>query len=792
MHLRIRGAREHTLAGVDLDLPHQALIVFTGPSGSGKSSLAFDTLHAESRRRFVEALAGNLRAQFGGTHKPAFDLLTGLTPSIGVAQGGLAAPHPRATVGSLVEIHDLLRVLWGRTGRQHCPRCDADVTPRTVDAVLAELSVLPEGTRLVLCAPVARGRTGPIAPLVAELNAQGFARLRVDRVSMALDEARVDDPSTPYDVDVVIDRLKWAPDKRDRLQEAVGVALSSGHGAVVAECDGVDRAFTVRARCVACAVELPELSPRLFSTHSPLGACPACQGVGTVVDVDLDALVVDADLSVAAGALDAWKGTARTRALATLRERGVDVDAAWSSLSWEHRELVLHGDPVGLGRGVPPPATPPAFEGAVAAVRRRGDSPALAARPCPTCAGTRMSEAARSARVAGTRLERVLGCALSELPAWLGSLPRDAVTAPIVDEIGRRLDVLLRTGLGYVTLARRADTLSGGELQRVRLAAQAGNQLSGVLYVLDEPTAGLHPQDTAALLSVLRDLRDAGNTVLVVEHDPDVIDAADLVVDFGPGAGREGGRVVFQGTPAELRAADTLTGRWLSGRLALPPRTPRAPRGHLVVEGATGHNLRDVTVPVPLGMLVGVAGPSGAGKSSLVEDTLARALEGRADALPHRALRGRETVTRLVRVDASPLGRSRRSNPATATKVWDSVRDLLSRTAEARVRGFGPERFSLAVPGGRCEACEGEGVRRIELQLLPDVEVPCEVCDGRRFDEATLSVTWHGHSAGDLLAMPIHAARALFAAVPAVSGMLATLDALGLGYLPLGQRADTL
>ncbi len=790
MHLTLRGAREHNLQGVDLDLPRERLLVFCGPSGSGKSSLAFDTLHAESQRRFVEALSGHVRALLGATRKPAFEVLTGLTPSIGVAQRGHVAPHPRSTVATLVEVHDLLRVLYARTGRQHCPRCDADVTPRTVDAVLHELAALPERSRLVVCAPVARKRPGGAATLLAELGRQGFVRARVDGVQVALDEAPSVDARVPHDVDVVIDRIVWSQERRERLHEAVGTALAAGAGAVLVEVDGVDRAFATQARCVPCGVSLPELSPRLFSFNSPHGACPTCHGLGVAQRIDAERLVTDASRSLAEGALEGWTPTARKLAVAELGRRGVDVHAPWSALPWEHRELALHGDGEDAGKdGLLKGRT---LEGALRAAERRMPDHLLDTTACAACGGARLGEAARFVRVQGIAMHEVLARPIDAAAAWIDALPTDPVSTPVREELARRVGVLARTGLGYVQLDRAATTLSGGELQRVRLAAQAGNQLSGVLYVLDEPTAGLHPSDTAALVRVLEDLRDAGNTVLVVEHDPSVIAAADLVVEFGPGAGAQGGRVVFCGTPDALRAANTATGDWLSGRASIPVPTGRVPSGHLTLKGARGHNLDNIMVRFPLGVMCGVTGVSGSGKSSLVDDTLARALAGRRDALPHEELTGRERVLRIVRVDQSPLGRSARSNPATATKIWDTVRQLLAKTPEAKVRGFGPERFSLAVPGGRCEACEGEGVRRVEMQLLPDVHVPCETCGGRRFDEATLAVTWRGHSAAELLALPVSRARQVFSSLPAIAGVLGTMEALGLGYLPLGQGADTL
>ncbi len=791
MDIRIRGASEHNLRSVDLDLPREKLIVFTGPSGSGKSSLAFDTLHAESQRRFVEALSSYVRQQFGPTRKPAYELLTGLTPSIGVAQRGLVAPSPRSTVGTLTELHDLLRVLWARAGAPHCPRCGAAVSRTPADAIVRALLAL-EGARLVVCAPIARKRLGGLKPLLEGLAGQGFVRVRVDGTTVAIDEVPPIDARVPHDLDVVVDRIKVAADRKDRIQEAVDAALRAGHGALVAEIDGVDRVFTAVLRCFACDLDLPEPSPRLFSFNSPLGACPDCQGLGVTRTVDVDRLVPDPTRTLADGAVEGWKGAVKRALEAAVRARGVPTDVPWSQLGWEQRHLVLYGD---AAPGAGTAATDlPRLEGAVALAEKRGL--ALEERPCPGCGGARLGPAARAVKLADRSLPEFSACSLEEARAILAALPDSPVIAPLREELGRRLDFLLRTGLGYLTLDRNAATLSGGELQRLRLAAQAGNQLSGVLYVLDEPTAGLHPEDTRALVAVLTDLRDAGNTVLVVEHDLDVIRAADLVVDFGPGAGRAGGQIVFVGSPDALLEADTATGRWLSGRERIPAVPPRRVTRWLTLTGARGHNL-SLDARIPLDALVGVTGVSGSGKSSLVEDTLGRALTrrlglGGPEPLPFDRLEGAEAIVRIVRVDQSPLGRSSRSNPATATRIWDPIRQLYAKTPEAKLRGFGPERFLFNQPGGRCEACEGEGVRRVAMQFLPDVTVPCEVCDGRRFDEATLTVTWKGASIADVLAMPVREARGLFSSVPAIAGPLTTLDALGLGYLALGQPGDTL
>jgi excinuclease ABC subunit A len=767
--LSIRGAREHNLRDLDLDLPTGKLIVFCGPSGSGKSSLAWDTLHAESQRRFVEALSSSVRAAFGATRKPAFDRIEGLTPSIGVAQRGQVAPSARETVATLTEVHDLAQVLFARCGVQHCPTCGVPLPLQTLDVIVRTLAGLPDGTRVEICATVARGRSGGIKPLLAELARQGVARIRLDGRTFPLDEAPAVDARLPHTLDVVVDRIVTAPDRRDRLNEAVDTALRMGRGTLVVAIAGEDCSFATRPYCVRCDRLLPDLAPRLFSYASPLGACAGCQGLGRVREVD-EALLVQPGRSLREGAVATWRGQARRLLEAAAEKRGIDLDTPWSSLPWEARDWVLSGDDEAEG------------------ARRAAVRANLALRegPCGDCAGARLGEAARNVRIGELTLPAWLALDTRRAADRLGTLPDGPILGPLRHEIARRLAVLLDTGLGYVALDRAATTLSTGELQRVRLAAQAGNQLSGVLYVLDEPTAGLHPREVGALVGVLRRLRDAGNTVLAVEHDPDVILAADHVVEFGPGAGVEGGRVVYAGPPGGMR--DTPTGRWLRGQAAIEP-SAREPSGWLAVRGARGNNLRNLDVRLPLGVLAGVCGVSGSGKSTLVLDTLAARLSG-GQALAHDGIDG--AVARVVRVDARPIGRSTHGTVASALGVWEAIRKLLAATPEAKVRGFGPERFSLARPGGRCEACAGEGTRRVAMVLLPDVFVPCEVCDGQRFDEATLAVSWRGWSPAALLSMPVRRSRALFAALPAISEPLGTLDHLGLGYLLLGQGTDTL
>lgn len=772
--LRVEGASEHNLRSVTAEVPHHALTVVCGVSGSGKTTLAFDTLHAESQRRFVESMSSWVRAQVGQAPRPRYETMTGLLPSIGVAQRTVSGPSVRATVATSAELHDLFAVLYARAGTQHCPGCGSVVRATPVDLIVRELCALPEGTPLVLLARVANRRAGPLRPLFEAHARQGFLRGRVDGEAVLFDEAPPAG-SGPFDVDVVVDRLKVGPERRERVQEAVATALKLGRGALTAELPGEVREYASRPRCGRCDRELPLLAPRLFSLNSPVGACPGCRGAGVVTEVETGA-VVDPALSLAEGAALPWSDAQRTTMMRWAEREGIPTDVPWSALPWQARDRLLSGDEK--------------TDGILAVARKRPDERYTRERACPACAGARLSPEARAVTWGGRSLSERLDLTVQETLSALADGERTLVTAPVLDELARRLGFLVRVGLDYIPLSRAAGTLSGGEWQRLRLGAQVGNQLSGVLYVLDEPTAGLHASDTTRLVDLLRELVAAGNTLLVVEHDPAVIDAADRVIEVGPGAGAEGGGIVFTGTPAELRRADTLTGRWLSGRERVAPHARLRPRGTLVLRGLSGRNLRG-DAEFPLGCLVAVTGPSGAGKSSLVADTLAPLLVDRVG-LPVERFEGRERVGRLVTVNATALARSARSTVATATRIFDPIRQLFARTPEAKVRGFGAERFSTAVAGGRCEACQGEGARRVSMHVLPDVLVPCEVCEGQRFDEATLAVMWKGHSIGEVLATRVHEARALFGAVPAIGGVLETLDALGLGYLPLGQGVDTL
>jgi len=715
MPISVVNARENNLRGVSLELPTGALIVFTGVSGSGKSSLAFDTLHAEGRRRLVDALASSHRALLNAGRRPEVDAISGLPPTLAVAQRGGAAAGKRTTIGTLTDVTPLLRILFARCGVQHCPTCDRVVTPRPPEAIVAAITALPEGKRLTLLAPRVRGEAGSHRSLFKGMQEGGFVRVRVDGAISRLEDLAPLDARVAHDIDVVVDRIRTGPGKEGRLAESVRLALKAGDGRVIADVDGEEQFFSEKAWCGHCQVSWPAISERLLSFSRPGGACEGCKGLGSV----------------------------------TVQEAG------------EERVAV-----------------------------------------CEVCEGRRLSSVGAAIRLNDESLPALSARPLDAVPARLAALeasgaPGLASVGPVLEELRHRLGVLEDVGLGYLSLDRTGPTLSGGELQRVRLAGCAGSRLSGVLYVLDEPTAGLHPDDTERLIVLMTRLRDAGGTVLVVEHDPAVINAADHCVDFGPGAGPEGGELIFEGTPQALREADTATGRWLSGREAPPPRPGRKPRRHLTLRGATGHNLAGVDARFALRAFTAVTGVSGAGKSSLVFDTLRRALAAQLGQsgpapLPFEALEGAEDVLRLVAVDDAPVGRSPRSMPATALQIWDPLRRLFAATKASRIRGFAASHFSLAHRGGRCEACKGQGAVEVDLGFLAGVYVPCDHCQGRRFAPDTLAVRYRDLDLSQVLELTVREARERFAGHPSLDGPLSAADAVGLGYLPLGRGAQTL
>ena len=828
--IRIRGARTHNLRNLDLDIPRDRLVVVTGLSGSGKSSLAFDTLYAEGQRRYVESLSAYARQFLAVMDKPDVDHIEGLSPAIAIEQKA-ASHNPRSTVGTVTEIHDYLRLLFARAGVPHCPEHGTPLEAQTVSQMVDQVLQMPEGTAVLLLAPLVQQRKGSHDSTLRDLQSQGFVRARIDGQVHELDAAPELDARRKHSIDAVIDRLRLRPDAAQRLAESFETALrlSGGTARVVTleeqEAGAPGLLFSNRHACPDCGHAVPTLEPKMFSFNSPAGACPACDGLGEQPFFDPARLVAFPHLSLAGGAVRGWDrhNAHYLQLIRTLAAHyGFDIEEPWQELPERVREMLLHGsgDEVitfsyATARGAATERQHP-FEGMLRNIERRWtetDSPAVreelakfrGLRPCPDCGGSRLNRDARHVQVGGRTLPAITRLSVREaaglhgalrLPGWRGE-----VAGKVVHEIAERLRFLVDVGLDYLTLDRSADSLSGGEAQRIRLASQVGSGLTGVMYILDEPSIGLHQRDNARLLATLCRLRDLGNTVIVVEHDEDAILAADHVVDLGPGAGVHGGPVVAAGTPAEIRAApDSLTGQYLSGarRIEVPAlRTPPQPGRELRVIGATGNNLQDVTVGFPVGLFTCVTGVSGSGKSTLVNDTLLRrALAqlggGPSDAAPCRGLEGLGHIDRVIEIDQDPLGRTPRSNPATYTGLFGGLRELFAQVPEARSRGYDVGRFSFNVKGGRCEACQGDGVMRIEMHFLPDVYVPCDACGGRRYNRETLEIRYRGLNIHEVLEMTVEDALPFFRNIPAVHPKLQTLMDVGLGYLKLGQNATTL
>jgi len=843
--IRVRGARTHNLKNIDLDIPKHSLVVITGLSGSGKSSLAFDTLYAEGQRRYVESLSAYARQFLQLMDKPDVDVIEGLSPAISIEQKA-TSHNPRSTVGTVTEIHDYLRLLYARAGTPFCPDhglpLQAQSVAQMVDAVLA----LPEETRLMVLAPVVRDRKGEFVELFADMQAQGFVRFRVG--SNGSPGAVVEHDDLPklkktekHDIDVVIDRLRTRPDLKQRLAESFEAAMRIADGRAIAlEMDGGrEHLFSSRFGCPVCSYSLSELEPRLFSFNSPVGACPGCDGLGVVTVFDPDRVVAFPSLSVGAGAVKGWdrrNGYTYSLLESVAAHYGFDLDAPFETLPPTARQVLLQGSgdeeiefsyeaegPKGRKRSV---KRRHPFEGIIPNFERRfreTDSVAVredlaryqAVKPCPECHGARLRREARNVFLQdavqpgrGRPIFEVEHATLSDCLDYFSTLRLVGAKAEIADKIVReirsRLKFLNDVGLTYLSLDRGADTLSGGEAQRIRLASQIGSGLSGVMYVLDEPSIGLHQRDNERLIGTLKHLRDLGNSVLVVEHDEDMIRAADHVVDMGPGAGVHGGRVIAQGTPDEVAAnPESLTGRYLSRalRIEVPPHRHALPADDepavLRIVNARGNNLRGVTVEIPVGRFTCVTGVSGSGKSTLVNDTLYAAVarklyQSHAEPAPHDQIEGLEAFDKVINVDQSPIGRTPRSNPATYTGLFTPIRELFAEVPAARERGYGPGRFSFNVAGGRCEACQGDGVLKVEMHFLPDVYVPCDVCRGARYNRETLEILYKGRNITQVLAMTVEEAQAFFAALPAIARKLQTLLDVGLGYVRLGQSATTL
>ncbi len=822
----ITGARQHNLKNVTVEIPKKKLVIFTGVSGSGKSSLAFDTLYAEGQRRYIESLNAYARQFLGQMEKPLYDSIRGLAPTTSTAQQ--AAPgNPRSTVGTITEIHDYLRVLWARVGRLACYNCGRPVSQQSSQQIVDEIAELPEGKKFLILAPLVKERKGEHKDVLEQVRKAGFSRVRVDGVVVSVEEDIRLDKKKKHTLDAVVDRLIAKPGMRERLHDSVETALRYGQGVVVVAPEGAPEQIMSQHRaCHHCGISFPELSPQLFSFNSPQGMCQECSGLGTRMEMDPELVVPNPDLSINEGAVKplgavgegtGW-GTDVVRAVA--RERGIDLNKPWKLLPAAQRRVILYGtgdERVRIqvkgswGSG----AFKMRYEGAINSMKRRMRETHseemrqyyqkfLSTRACSACGGHRVRREALGVTIAGRNIAEVAALSVADAHAFFDGLSLKGaeakIAAELLKEIRSRLRFLLDVGLAYLTLDRPAPSLSGGEGQRIRLASQIGSELTGVIYVLDEPSIGLHQRDNKKLLAALKHLRDIGNTVVVVEHDHEAMEEADWIIDFGPGAGRHGGEIVAAGTPAQIRESQhSLTGRYLRGdlRIEIPPERRRGDGRKLSVAAARENNLKRIDVDFPLGLFVCVTGVSGAGKSTLVNQILypaaARALHGSDVSVgAHDEVSGLQEIDKVIDIDQSPIGRTPRSNPATYSKLFDLVRDFFALLPEARMHGYTPGRFSFNVKGGRCEACEGDGVKRVEMHFLPDVYVPCEVCRGKRFNEATLQVKYNNLSIADVLDLTVDEALALFKNHPQIRRALETLADVGLGYLALGQSSPTL
>ncbi|HYM42779.1 MAG TPA: excinuclease ABC subunit UvrA [Steroidobacteraceae bacterium] len=824
--IRVRGARTHNLKNLSLDLPRERLIVVTGLSGSGKSSLTFDTLYAEGQRRYVESLSAYARQFLATMDKPDVDSIEGLSPAIAIEQKA-SSHNPRSTVGTVTEIYDYLRLLYARAGTPRCPDHGMDLTAQTVSQMVDQVLKLPEGTAVALLAPLVAQRKGEHRELLEDLTAQGFVRVRIDGRVHELEALPSLDPRKKHDIEAVVDRVRLRPDAAQRLAESFETALRLSAGlAQLIFLEGEERAplmFSSRHACPVCGYSVPPLEPKLFSFNNPAGACPGCDGLGVEEFFDPQRVVLHPHLSLAGGAVRGWdrRNEHYFQLIQALsRHYGFDIETPWTELPEQVRQVLLHGSGSEsiefTEHGARRARRRHPFEGIVPNLTRRyreTSSPMvreelaryLSLRPCPDCHGTRLNRAARCVFVAEQSLPAVAHLTVGRALEFLRGLSlagwRGEVAARIVKGMIERLAFLADVGLEYLTLDRSAETLSGGESQRIRLASQVGSGLTGVMYILDEPSIGLHQRDNRRLLATLKQLRDLGNTVIVVEHDEEAIREADHVVDLGPGAGAHGGQLVAQGTPADIEANPaSITGQYLAGRRRIEVPSLRirpSPERRIRILGARGNNLRNVTADIPLGLLTCVTGVSGSGKSTLIVDTLfghaaARLTGARSEAAPCDALEGLEQIDRVIDIDQSPIGRTPRSNPATYTGLFAPLRELFAAVPEARARGYDAGRFSFNVKGGRCEACQGDGVIRVEMHFLPDVYVPCDVCKGRRYNRETLEIRYRGKNIHEVLELTVEEALRFFQNVPAAAGKLQTLADVGLAYVRLGQNATTL
>ncbi len=830
--ISVRGAREHNLKDVSIDLPRDKLIVFTGLSGSGKSSLAFDTIYAEGQRRYVESLSAYARQFLEMMQKPDIDHIEGLSPAIAIEQK-TTSKNPRSTVGTVTEIYDYMRLLWARAGIPISPATGEPISSQTISQMVDQVMDMKEGTKLLLLAPLIRGRKGEFRKELAELQARGFQRVKIDGETFNIEETPKLDKNVKHDVDVIVDRIVVREDVQTRLSDSFETALRLADGlAVVEMVDAKEGAptkkvFSERFACPVSGFTIEEIEPRLFSFNNPHGACPTCDGLGSELAFDEVLIIPDDNLSLKDGAIAPWAKTTSPFYMQTLNALAAEYKFSliepWHSLSEEAQQLLLHGSgereiTFTYDDGLRRYSVNKTFEGVIPNLERRykeTDSNWVREEldqfksdaPCSTCNGFRLKQEALCVKMAGLNIGEVCQMPIREVDQWFRDLPakisekQNAIAERILKEICDRLGFLMNVGLEYLTLARASGTLSGGESQRIRLASQIGSGLTGVLYVLDEPSIGLHQRDNAKLLDTLKGLRDLGNTVLVVEHDEDAIRQADYVVDIGPRAGIHGGHVLVAGTPDEIMAhEDSITGDYLSGKrfISVPEdRRKINPRRMIKVEGASGNNLQDVSAELPIGVFTSITGVSGGGKSTFTIETLyksaARRLNGaRSHPAPHKSIKGLEYLDKVIDIDQSPIGRTPRSNPATYTGAFSPIRDWFAGLPEAQARGYKAGRFSFNVKGGRCEACQGDGVIKIEMHFLPDVYVQCEVCRGRRYNRETLEITYKNQSIADVLEMTVDDAAEFFKAVPAIYDKLFTLQRVGLGYIKVGQQATTL
>jgi excinuclease ABC subunit A len=823
--LVVSGAREHNLKDVTVAIPRGSLTVITGLSGSGKSSLAFDTIYAEGQRRYVESLSAYARQFLGQMDKPDVDSIEGLSPAISIDQK-TTSRNPRSTVGTVTEVYDYLRLLWARVGHPHCHICGRPISGQSAEQIIDQVMELPDGTRFMVLAPIVRGRKGEYGKQLEELRAEGFARVKVDGELRRLDEEIVLDKKFKHDIAVVVDRLVMKDELRKRLADSIETAVALADGLIEVELvdSGEIQIYSEKFACPVHGPSLVELEPRIFSFNSPHGACPRCTGLGSQMEIDPELVIPDPTLSIGEGAIAPWAASASEyydQLMQGIAERyDVDLETPWQDLPEESRDFFLfgtNGDRVQVNyrnRFGRRRSYTTVFEGIIPNLERRYRETEsdfsrekieeyMTLRPCPACKGARLRPESQAVLVAGTAIPEFTALSAKRALEWVRRLrlseQERRISRLVLREIEERLQFLENVGVGYLSMDRASATLSGGEAQRIRLATQIGSSLVGVLYILDEPSIGLHQRDNAKLIATLERLRDVGNTVIVVEHDEGTMRAADHLVDMGPGAGEHGGHVVAEGTAEEVaRVPESLTGQFLAGtRVIETPRRRRRPAGYVGIEGASQHNLRGIDVKFPLGVLCCVTGVSGSGKSTLVNEVLHKAVANRLHrtrqrAGAHKRITGLEQLDKIISVDQSPIGRTPRSNPATYIGLFDQIRELFSKTQEARARGYKPGRFSFNVKGGRCEVCRGDGQIKIEMHFLPDVYVPCEQCHGKRYNRETLEVRFKGKTIADVLEMPIEEALEFFAHIPKIRRRVQTLNDVGLGYMRLGQPATTL